>query len=46
MGAAFASKDCDFETSVEESIEDGWAKVTSGLGDGLLSVLSEVEIRR
>lgn len=32
MSAALAGKDRDFEASVEELVEDGWAKVASGLG--------------
>lgn len=38
MSAALASKDCDFETSVEELVEDGWAEVASGLRESLVSV--------
>ena len=32
MSAATASEDCDFEASVKESLEDGWAEVASTLG--------------
>ena len=39
MRAALASKDCDFEASVEELVEDGWAEVASGLRENLLSVI-------
>ena len=39
MRAALASKDCDFEASVEELVEDGWAEVASGLRENLVSVI-------
>ncbi len=38
MSAAFASKDCDFEASVEELLKDGWAEIASGLRENLVSV--------
>ena len=39
MSAALASKDCDIEASVEELVENGWAEVTRGLRERLVSVL-------
>ena len=38
MSAALPSKDCDFEASLEELIEDGWPEVASGLRENLLSI--------
>lgn len=38
MTAALASKDCYFKASVEECVEDGRAKVASGLRGRLASV--------
>ena len=38
MSAALASKDCDFEASLEELIKDAWPEVTSGLCENLLSI--------
>ena len=46
MSAAIASKDCDFEASIEKSIKNGGAEVASGLVEGLESVLSEQDMRR
>ncbi len=46
MSAAIASKDCDFEASIEKSIENSGPEVASGLDEGLVSVLSEKDMRR
>ena len=40
MSAAVASKDCDFEASIDQFIENGWADIASGLCESLVLVLS------
>lgn len=42
MSAAVASEDCDFEASIEELVEDGWAKIASGLRVSPGSALEKV----
>lgn len=37
MSVVLASKDCDFEASVEELVEYGWAEVASSLRESLMS---------
>ncbi len=37
MTAALTSENCDFEASFEKLVEDGWAKVASGLRGHLVS---------
>ena len=41
MTAAFASENGDFEASFEELVEDGWAKIASGLRCILVSVFED-----
>lgn len=38
MSSAIASKHCYFKASLEKLVQDGWAKVASGLGESLVSV--------
>ena len=37
MSVVLASKDCDFEASVKELVEYGWAEVASSLRESLMS---------